>query len=71
MKPRQPRRHVVRGLLGGLVLGLGLALLLWLLGVTSVNADLAVLAGLVIGLALGLVRLPRTTAAADSTTRSS
>jgi ferric-dicitrate binding protein FerR (iron transport regulator) len=65
MTTRQPRRHVARGLLGGLVLGVGVALMLWLFGVTSVNADVAIAACIVIGLALGLVRLPRTAAEVD------
>jgi hypothetical protein len=59
MTTRPARRHIVRGILGGLLLGLGAALLLWQLGVTAVSADILVLAGLVLGLAAGLVPLPR------------
>ncbi len=54
-----PRRHVVQGLLGGLLLGLGVALLLVQLRVTAVPTDLVVGVGLLVGLTLGTIRLPR------------
>ena len=61
MADREPSRHVVRGLLGGLILGLGLALLLTLFRVTAVGSDVVVGACLVLGLLVGAVRLPRGT----------
>ena len=54
----EPRRHLVRGVLGGLFLGLGLALLLILLRVTAVPPDLVIGVCLVMGIVLGGLKLP-------------
>ncbi len=59
MARREPSRHVFRGVLGGLVLGLGLALVLILYRVSVVPPDVVIGLCLVLGLALGLAKLPR------------
>lgn len=59
MAAKDLSRHVVRALLAGLLLGLGLALMLASLRVTAVPTDLVVGACLLLGLALGVVKLPR------------
>jgi hypothetical protein len=62
MSAHTPKRHLVRGILGGLLLGIGIAVLLWQLGITAVSSDLVVGLGLLVGIVLGAVRLPRTPA---------
>jgi phage shock protein PspC (stress-responsive transcriptional regulator) len=59
MARKEPRRHLVRGVLGGLLFGLGLALLLVLFRVTVVGSDIVIGICLLIGIVLGSLRLPR------------
>ena len=55
------KRHIVRGLLGGLLLGLGVAVLLFTYAKVAVGTlafPLVVLVGVVVGLVIGVIGTP-------------